>query len=319
MKLRGIDFGNVFDASGVTGFDGNGYRFHRWLKLIPGFNFEGATRVRKTVTNEFRHGNCGINSDGSIKKEFGNWIAIQWFKGNALNAMGLPNLGIDAYLDLGIWEQEKRPWLLSIAPSPAADTPQKRLDEVKAMIQKIGERKNKFSAPFGIQVNISCPNSGHSSLALTAESVNTLEASSELGVPVMAKYSVASAPFGTILDLDDNPHCDAICISNTIPFGWEKIDFKKVWGSYESPLAKLGGGGLSGKALKPFVIEYIRKLRNMGFRKLINGGGGILCKQDVLDFYKAGASSIFLGSVAFLRPWRVKGIIRYANSLEWPQ
>ena len=133
----------------------------------------------------------------------------------------------------------------------------------------------------------------------------------------MPKYSIASAPLGAIMELNQNPNCDAICVSNTVPFGWDKIDFKKVWGSYQSPLAHLKGGGLSGKALKPFVLDYILKLKNLGFEKPINGGGGILCKKDVLDYYKSEASSVFLASVAFERPWRVQGMINYANSLKW--
>ena len=185
------------------------------------------------------------------------------------------------------------------------------------MVDIIGFAKDGFFAPFGLQINLSCPNTGHDPSELIDESAKVLEIASILGVPLMPKYSVASAPIQAIMELNSNLDCDAICVSNTLPFGCKEIDWQKVWGNKTSPLAKLGGGGLSGKTLRPLVCEWIRRLRETGFTKPINGGGGILCSEDVEDYRAAGASSIFLGSVAVLRPWRVKTIINQANSLNW--
>ena len=44
MKLKGIPFGNVFGASGVQGFFGEGYWFHPYLKPF-GLDFGDATFV----------------------------------------------------------------------------------------------------------------------------------------------------------------------------------------------------------------------------------------------------------------------------------
>ena len=91
----------------------------------------------------------------------------------------------------------------------------------------------------------------------------------------------------------------------------------RVWETESSPLAKYGGGGISGRPLRALVCEWILRLRYAGFTKPINGGGGILSPEDAEHYRQAGASSIFLGSVAVLRPWRVRGIIRRANELRW--
>ncbi|MEK7078406.1 MAG: hypothetical protein AAB911_02450, partial [Patescibacteria group bacterium] len=113
------------------------------------------------------------------------------------------------------------------------------------------------------------------------------------------------------VDIANHSACDAICISNTIPWGQlpDRIDWEGLFGSKISPLAHLGGGGLSGKPLLPLVIDWITKARRVGLRKHINAGGGILSIKDGMKVFMAGADSISLGSIAFLRPWRVEGII----------
>ncbi len=55
MKLRGVEFGKVFAASGMQGFFGEGYWYHRFLKPF-GLNFEGITFVAKTTTLNPRAG-----------------------------------------------------------------------------------------------------------------------------------------------------------------------------------------------------------------------------------------------------------------------
>ena len=313
MKLRGIDFGNVLGASGVQGFFGEGYPFHHFPLVGP--NFKGMTFVSKTCTLLKNKGHMPLRNDFTPKEWFPKCIKVNFLKGLAVNSVGLSNPGICTLFRKKIWQKLDKPFFISI--TSLAETAKDRINEFSIIRDAIGMNMRDFTSPFGIQVNLSCPNTGHDSSRMIAESVSVLEILGRLGVPLMPKYSIESAPFGAMMELNENPDCDAICVSNTVPFGWDKIDFKEAWGSYESPLAHLGGGGLSGKALKPLVLEYILKLRSLGFEKPINGGGGILCKKNVLDYCKAGAASVFLGSVAFLRPWRVKGIIEYADSLKW--
>jgi len=229
--------------------------------------------------------------------------------------MGLPNPGLRALLAQGLWQERKEPFMISIAS--VADTKKKRLEEIRIMIDLLVMFKETFATSFGLQINLSCPNTGHDPKELIKESAEQLDIAGRLGVPLMPKYSIASAPIEAMLELEHHPYCDAICVSNTLSFGSEGIDWQKVWGTKTSPLAKFGGGGYSGKKLGPLVREYISRLRDAGFKKPINGGGGILCQNDVTLYRDAGASSVFLGSVAMLRPWRVKGIIAHANSLTW--
>ena len=110
--------------------------------------------------------------------------------------------------------------------------------------------------------------------------------------------------------------CDAVCVSNTIPWGQlpEHIDWEDLFGTSESPLAHLGGGGLSGVPLLPLLVNWIKRARQVGLKKPLNAGGGILSKGNGDKVIDAGAESLFIGSVAFLRPWRVRGIVHHFNS-----
>ncbi len=314
MKLRGIDFGNVLGASGVQGFFGEGYWFHKIWHLF-GLNFDKMTFVSKTATLLSRKGNMPLTKHYTPSYPFPGCVKAKLLRGVMLNSVGLSNPGLGALLGTNEWQKRTTPFLLSIMS--LADTPKKRLKELQIMVDIIGFAKDSFSAPFGLQINLSCPNTKHNPHELIDESAKVIDTANTLGVPIMPKYSIASAPIRAICELNDHLNCDAICISNTLPFGWQGVNWQNVWGSKTSPLAKLGGGGLSGKILCPLVCKWIAHLREAGFTKPINGGGGILCPKDVNHYHDAGASSVFLGSVAILRPWRVEAIINLANSLNW--
>ena len=47
----------------------------------------------------------------------------------------------------------------------------------------------------------------------------------------------------------------------------------------------------------------------------VNAGGGILCPLDAFMLFAAGADSVFLGSIAMLRPWRMKATIALARKV----
>ena len=52
MKLRGIEYGSVFDAAGVEGMLREGQRLHPLFRfLFPGmYSFKGVAFVSKTIT-----------------------------------------------------------------------------------------------------------------------------------------------------------------------------------------------------------------------------------------------------------------------------
>ena len=313
MKLQGIDFGNVHGASGVQGFFGEGYWFH-WVYKMLGMDLSTMTFVSKTATAHPEEGNMPLTKHYTPRRPFPDCIRVRVGRGAALNAVGLSNPGLRALLEVGEWQRHTKPFFISL--TSLANTREGRCREFQCMVEQLRSVRD-FSAPFGVQLNLSCPTERIKSWEMVQESEEILTIMGELNVPVMVKYSVASASIDAVVRLEDHPACDAICVSNTIPFGWWRIDWKKVWGSETSPLEQYGGGGLSGAPLARIVPRWIGRLREAGFTKPINGGGGILHPNDVDRYHRYGASSIFLGSVVILRPWQIRAIIDRANTLSW--
>src|SRR3989344_274527 len=239
-------FGKVLDAAGVEGFFGEGYPHYKILFRRP--NFGGSTFVSKTATWLLRSGNVK-NNGGMMEYFFPSWARIKIFSKHTLNAMGLPGPGIKALLETGQWQQRKKPFFISIMA--VGDTLRKRLDELYRITDAIGERKYGFSALWvGLQINRSCPNTGHHIKVgeIVEESDRGLEIASALGWPLVEKFAIDTAPVEAVKELRDNPNLDGICVSNTVKYGFKGLG-KKIFGKDISPLAHLGGGGISGPDL----------------------------------------------------------------------
>lgn len=307
MKLRGIEFGTVLDASGVRGFFGEGYAHHAaWRRL--GLRFDGSTFVAKTTTFAARAGNMPLDDRLQPKELLPKCVVVKPWAGVALNAVGLSGPGVMALLADGRWQARREPFFISFMSVEAERGA--RLSELARFIDVLGPRLAAFAAPVGLQMNFSCPNAGLDPGMLLEEIGDALRVAAALRIPLMPKCNVLMPPEAAA-ELGRHESCDALCTSNTIPWGAlpDRIDWQRLFGSRESPLARFGGGGLSGAPLLPLVEEWVTRVRAAGFRRQINAGGGILRIRDAQRLRKAGADAIFIGSVAMLRPWRVAGII----------
>lgn len=320
MKLCEIEFGHVLDASGVRYFFGEGYPFHRLLGPL-GPDFDGSTFVAKTTTSKPRQGNMALDKNFQPKKYFPDCVVVKPFQEAVLNAVGLSGPGAEVLLETGLWQKRHEPFFLSFMA--VGETKNERITDTLNFLDMLDRYLPDFEAPVGLQINYSCPNAGHYcdksgmyERDFLSEVLITMAYAHGFGLPAMAKFNILT-PIGMVKELCRFDFCDAVCVSNTIPWGQlpESIDWKRIFGSLESPLAKYGGGGLSGKPLLPLVVDWVKRAREAGITKPINAGGGILSEEDVNVLYNAGASSVFIGSVAILRPWRVKKIIDYANAL----
>lgn len=311
--IRGIKFGPVWGASGVQGFFGEGYWYHWWFWFL-GLCFDFMTFVAKTTTLYRRVVKMPLGEDGiSPRERFPACIKVKWFKGVSLNAVSLSGPGADALLQDGRWQQRKKPFFISFMS--VGEKPADREKEFREFLTLLSGMVSGFSSPFGLQVNLSCPNTGHEQTELVAHAHTMLDILMEfnLACACIVKVSAEIAPKDG-LRISQHPRCDGLCISNAIKFGLlpDKIDWKQLFGSDVSPLASMGGGGLSGKPLLPLTEAWVREIRRLGMNKHINAGGGVLHPRDVDRLFDAGADSVFLGAIAFLRPWRVRGCISRA-------
>lgn len=314
MNLRGITFRPVLDASGARNFDGRGWWYHSWLKPF-GLDFSHSTFVAKTTTLHPRPGNMILGADGLTPAEkFPDCVVVRFWKGAALNAVGLSGPGAKFLLDKGFWQAWPEAFFLSFMA--VGSTHSERLKEIEGFVDLLQRYKKDFASSFGLQINFSCPNVSHQKYENFIEEVSEILAvANDLDIPLMPKLSVTT-PVEVACEIARLKICDALCVSNTIPWGSfrEHISWETIFGSRTSPLEKYGGGGLSGAPLFPLVLEWVsRAIKVHKISKPINAGGGILSSGDVRALKSEGVHSFFLGSAAFLRPWRVRGIIREAG------
>lgn len=319
MKLRGIEFGSAFNASGARNFFGRDAWWFHSLFAPFGLTYKGSTLVTKTTTLSEREGFMPLVINSTEPRSLvPQCIRAYPLKGVVLNKVGLSGHGIDWLIEQGSWQANTEPFVISIMA--VRKTKEERLLEIREMAQALAEVKPDFCATFAVQVNFSCPNVGHEQKDMVGEVGETLDILSRYlpGVPLIPKFN-ALLLVQAAIQVGKHADCDAIVMGNTIPWGQlpDRIDWKGLFGSDTSPLAGFGGdpggGGLSGAPLLPIHVDWIRLARDTGFKKPIIACGGILHIQDVRWLKDAGADAIEVGSASILRPWRVQGIINEAR------
>jgi len=334
LVLNGVDYGPVQSASGAQGWFGEGYWFHDY---VPGLSWKGCCFVAKTTTLERREGNMPFWDTEIIKQRkhhfrpmerFPKCVVVKPWKGVVLNSVGLSGPGAEALFNTREWQRRQVPFFLSFMS--VAPTPEERFTEAQRFWELLVAKLPEFAAPFGLQINLSCPNTEHDPAEIAGEARKILGIFQSIRsrVPIVPKFNVLF-PVEAMDRL--RSLCDAVCVSNTIPYGqlpaaidwgayfgreWAPINKdSSVGGFVNSPLAHLGGGGLSGKPLLPLVASWVQDVRTRRIDVPIIAGGGILSPYDVDVLADAGADSVFLGSIAMLRGWRLQKTIRRAHKL----
>ncbi|HVE80643.1 MAG TPA: hypothetical protein VNA68_00665 [Candidatus Dormibacteraeota bacterium] len=318
MKLRDMEFGNVFCAPGARGFGGEGYPFHKAARLL-GMTWKGTTFVAKTMTMRACIGNLPLKGDGMTPKEKRpRSVVVKPFSGHVLNAAGLSNPGAAWLFSRAGWNNLTEPFVLSFMA--AEETPEARMNELNQFVTVFEHylyALSDFQAPVALQLNFGCPNMSFRADALLDEIREMLELASGLSIPLIANFSPVT-PEQVVAQTASHPACDALWIANTVPWGYPEIDWQRIFGTEASPLREQGfeqSGGLSGPACLPLTAALVKKAREYGISKPIVAGNGIQRAEDVLLLKDVGADAIALGIVGMVRPWRMRGIIRTANEV----
>lgn len=323
MILRGINFPAAQIASGAQGFFGlpehPEYKHSPYIKGLFGNIFENVCFVAKTATAFPNKGNVPLAKDGFSFKEFlPKAIYPMVWSGAALNAVGLSNPGFEYLFEIGYWQNRTKPFMLSFMA--IGKTMEERVKEAKYFVISYNHYKQYFNAKIALQVNFSCPNTGHSHNELIKESSQILEVLSEAGIPLVPKINALLDP-QVAFEILQSKHVDALCCSNTIPFNDLSPKLKIKFGDKngKSPLENRGfpAGGLSGAPIFPIVVDWFECFsRISGNRKPIIAGGGITKSKDaeiLMGFPNVRA--IAIGTAAFARPWNVKSIVEQCYGL----
>jgi dihydroorotate dehydrogenase (NAD+) catalytic subunit len=208
--------------------------------------------------------------------------------GGMLNAIGLQNVGVKAFLD------KKLPWLRQFDTKVVVNIFGETLEEY-------GRVASALSGAAGIhalEVNISCPNvhkGGHvfgCDPDAAHEVTRVVKAATDL--PVIVKLSPNVSDITDVARACEAAGADALSLINTL-LGMS-IDIER-----RIPHLKNITGGLSGPVVKPVALRMVwNTVRAVSIPVI--GIGGVVEADDAVEFLIAGAKAVQVGTANFVNP-----------------
>jgi dihydroorotate dehydrogenase (NAD+) catalytic subunit len=280
-------------ASGALAFDGKGWFWERilvWLGLIKPELF---TVVIKTLTLEPTKGNlCWWKPWTWLP--FSPWSCIRPIPGGAVNKVGLTNKGIDW------WCEEVAPKIdfkkYFVAGSILGN---------KEKLVKMARKLNMFPL-VALEVNYSCPNTGHA-LNQSDAVIESVKAVKEVSRhPIIVKVSVDQDYLAIAEGLEGI--AEAISL-NSVPW-------KTAFPNGEvTPLRKLekrlggGGGGVSGRPAQEQNWKAVKLLKMDHCLPIIAPS---IMDYDDLQFLKSEVcpDAYSFGAIHLRTPWRPTQIVQ---------
>jgi dihydroorotate dehydrogenase (NAD+) catalytic subunit len=270
VDFCGLELRNpVINASGT--FDAIAARRVYGDELLEDFPFSAF--VSKTITLEPR---------------FGNEPQRIWeTPAGMINSIGLPNKGLDGFLEQDLPQLAELPVPLIVSVMATGH------DDFKRMVSALEEREEVAA----IELNVSCPNV-HSGLIVgeqPEETVALVEALRPLTArPLIVKLTPNVADPAAVAVAAEEGGADAVSLINTLKAS--AID--PVTGQ---PGVAAGHGGLSGPAVRPVAIAQLRAVASAVSLPIV-GMGGVGSGEDAAEMIAAGATLVAVGTESFRDP-----------------
>jgi len=275
VNVGGIDMKNpVMTASGTFGY---GLEFSRFIDL---------SRLGAFVTKGVSNRPWGGNRPPRIVET----------RAGMLNAIGLQNVGVEAFL------AEKLPQICKLQTAVIVNIVGREIDEYVAVAKKL----NKEQCIAGIELNVSCPNIKQGGISfgqnpnLCAEITQAVKLAAP-DKPLIVKLTPNVTDITAIALSVERGGADAVSLINTIT--GMAVDIR----SRRPKLANITGG-LSGPAIKPIALRMVYEVYKAVSIPII-GMGGIMNGEDAIEFILAGASAVAVGTANFVRPAAAPGVL----------
>lgn len=208
--------------------------------------------------------------------------------GGMLNAIGLQNVGIDAFI------KDKVPFLRTVNTPAIANFFGNTPEEYAQLAARLDE----IPEVAGLEVNISCPNVKQGGIVFgtdpdcASDVVAACRAATKK--PLIVKLSPNVTDIVEMAKACEAAGADALSLINTLT--GMAIDLEK-----RRPILANITGGLSGPAIKPVALRMVWQVAKAVKLPLI-GIGGIMSATDALEFILAGATAVQIGTASFVNP-----------------
>ncbi len=221
-------------------------------------------------------------------------------EGGVLNAMGLPNPGVEGYLDE---LRELKHGGVPVVASFFAST----IEEFR-----VGAEALCGAGADALELNLSCPNVGGEPGMCAADAISvervTAAVKGVANAPVFVKLSPNVTDIVGVAVAAEKGGADAVTAVNTLKAMAIDADFRR-------PILTNVTGGLSGPALKPVALRCVWEIAE-AVKIPIIGCGGVTNWRDAVEYMLAGASAVEIGSGIMYEGFEVygkvnKGIEKY--------
>jgi len=207
-----------------------------------------------------------------------------------LNAIGLQNPGVDA------WLRDDLPWLADHGATTVVSIAGDTVDD----FAHVARRLRGAQGIGAIEVNLSCPNVEHRGLVFALDATASAEVIRAVAlvadVPVLAKLSADASDVVAVARAVVEAGADGLTLINTV-LG---MAIDPVTG-----VAELANtyGGLSGPAIRPVAVRVVHQVHAALPDVPIVGCGGVRTVEDVVQFLRAGARAVAVGTGGFVDPF----------------
>jgi dihydroorotate dehydrogenase (NAD+) catalytic subunit len=212
-----------------------------------------------------------------------------------LNAIGLQNVGVDAFVE------KKCSYYRGIDTPVFANFFGNTLEEYG----EVARRLNDVPEVTALELNISCPNVKQGGIVFGTDPKAAAEVVSLVrkhnSKPLIAKLSPNVTDITLIARAVEDAGADAISCINTLTGMAIDIRTRK---------AKIANrtGGLSGPAIRPVAVRMVHQVVQ-AVKIPVIGIGGIMTAADALEFLIVGARAVQVGTANFVDPAAMLTII----------
>jgi dihydroorotate dehydrogenase (NAD+) catalytic subunit len=209
-----------------------------------------------------------------------------------LNAIGLQNPGVEA------WVATDLPWLRERGARVIASVAGRTVEEFRLVARELARVGG--DTIVALEVNLSCPNVEDRGLVFACSAVDSAEVvravRREARIPVLAKLTSDVTDIVEIAQAVQAAGADGVTLINTLLGMAIDPDTGR-------PELANTYGGLSGPAIRPVAVRNVHQVHAALPDLPILGCGGVRTVTDVVQFLRAGASAVAVGTATFVDPF----------------